>query len=78
MIFCKTKSEANELALSSCLKQDCQVLHGDIPQRQRELTLKAHTHADTLTLKAHTHTHTYMHTHTPTHLRGSGRASTRC
>ncbi len=40
MIFCPTKKEANEMALSSCLKQDCQVLHGDIPQRQREITLK--------------------------------------
>ena len=42
MIFTKTKQEANELALSSALKQDCQVLHGDIPQKQREITLKVH------------------------------------
>ena len=40
MVFTPTKQEANELALSSALKQDCQVLHGDIPQRQREITLK--------------------------------------
>ena len=40
MIFTRTKVEANELALSSSLKQDCQVLHGDIQQKQREITLK--------------------------------------
>ena len=40
MVFTPTKNEANELALSSALKQDCQVLHGDIPQKQREITLK--------------------------------------
>ena len=40
MIFSKTKQDANELALSSYLKQECQVLHGDIPQKQREITLK--------------------------------------
>lgn len=40
MVFTPTKQEANELALSSALKQDCQVLHGDIPQKQREITLK--------------------------------------
>ena len=40
MIFIWTKAEANELALSSSLKQDCQVLHGDIQQKQREITLK--------------------------------------
>ena len=39
MIFTDTKREANELALSSILKQDCQVLHGDIEQNQREITL---------------------------------------
>ena len=42
MIFTRTKAEANELALSSSLKQDCQVLHGDIQQKQREITLKVH------------------------------------
>ena len=40
MIFSQTKADANELALSAHLKADCRVLHGDIPQRQRELTLK--------------------------------------
>ena len=40
MIFTQTKQEANELSLNSALKQECQVLHGDIAQRQREITLK--------------------------------------
>ncbi|XP_065892594.1 nucleolar RNA helicase 2-like isoform X2 [Dysidea avara] len=41
MVFTSTKIEANELALNAVLKQDCQVLHGDIPQKQREITLKS-------------------------------------
>ncbi|CAB3990342.1 nucleolar RNA helicase 2-like isoform X1 [Paramuricea clavata] len=40
IIFTQTKNEANELVLNSILKQESQVLHGDIPQKQRELTLK--------------------------------------
>ena len=40
MVFTSTKHEANELALNAAIKQDCQVLHGDIPQKQREITLK--------------------------------------
>ncbi|NXW00044.1 DDX21 helicase, partial [Fregetta grallaria] len=40
IIFCETKKEANELALNASIKQDCQSLHGDIPQKQREITLK--------------------------------------
>ncbi|XP_025059354.1 nucleolar RNA helicase 2, partial [Alligator sinensis] len=40
IIFCETKKEANELALNTSIKQDAQVLHGDIPQKQREITLK--------------------------------------
>ena len=40
MIFTQTKADANELALNSHLKTDCRVLHGDIAQKQRELTLK--------------------------------------
>ena len=39
MIFTSTKKEANELALNSVLKQETQVLHGDINQTQREITL---------------------------------------
>lgn len=41
LIFTETKNDANSLALSSVLKQDTQVLHGDIPQEQREITLKS-------------------------------------
>ncbi|XP_074730360.1 nucleolar RNA helicase 2-like [Strix uralensis] len=40
IVFCETKKEANELALNASIKQDCQSLHGDIPQKQREITLK--------------------------------------
>eukprot|EP01125_Pyxidicula_operculata_P002201 TRINITY_DN12113_c0_g1_i1.p1 TRINITY_DN12113_c0_g1~~TRINITY_DN12113_c0_g1_i1.p1 ORF type:complete len:690 (+),score=218.79 TRINITY_DN12113_c0_g1_i1:36-2105(+) len=39
MVFCDTKQEANEIALSSSLSGNCQVLHGDISQQQREVTL---------------------------------------
>ncbi|XP_072334851.1 nucleolar RNA helicase 2-like isoform X2 [Scyliorhinus torazame] len=38
IIFCETKREVNELVTS--IKQDAQCLHGDIPQKQREITLK--------------------------------------
>ncbi|XP_049977909.1 nucleolar RNA helicase 2-like [Alexandromys fortis] len=40
IIFCETKREAQELSQDSCIKQDAQSLHGDIPQKQREITLK--------------------------------------
>lgn len=40
MVFTETKKEANELGLSDALKVETQVLHGDIEQRQREITLK--------------------------------------
>ncbi|KAF7643986.1 hypothetical protein LDENG_00229990 [Lucifuga dentata] len=40
IIFCETKKEANELSLSASIKQSAQSLHGDIPQKQRETTLK--------------------------------------
>ncbi|XP_012969391.2 nucleolar RNA helicase 2 isoform X2 [Mesocricetus auratus] len=40
IIFCETKREAQELSQNSCIKQDAQSLHGDIPQKQREITLK--------------------------------------
>ena len=39
MIFTPTKQEANEMVQSDNLKQDAQALHGDIVQKQRELTL---------------------------------------
>ncbi|KAG9296017.1 hypothetical protein G9A89_011869 [Geosiphon pyriformis] len=41
VIFCNTKNDANELVLNDKLKQDAQVLHGDIVQSQREVTMKA-------------------------------------
>lgn len=39
IVFANTKTEANEIAISSSISADCQVLHGDIPQKQREITL---------------------------------------
>jgi len=38
IIFCETKKECNELAMSPHIKTECQVLHGDISQQQREIT----------------------------------------
>ncbi|CAN9506980.1 unnamed protein product [Ophioblennius macclurei] len=40
IVFCETKKEANELSLNASIKQSTQSLHGDIPQKQRETTLK--------------------------------------
>jgi ATP-dependent RNA helicase DDX21 len=40
MIFTETKKECNELGLSEGMKQGVQLLHGDISQKQRELTLQ--------------------------------------
>lgn len=40
IVFCETKKEANELSMNASIKQSCQSLHGDIPQKQREMTLK--------------------------------------
>lgn len=40
IIFCETKRDCNELAMSSTVASDCQVIHGDISQSQRESTLK--------------------------------------
>ncbi|XP_026149487.1 nucleolar RNA helicase 2 isoform X3 [Mastacembelus armatus] len=40
IVFCETKKEANELSMNASIKQNAQSLHGDIPQKQRELTLK--------------------------------------
>ena len=40
IVFCQTKKEANQLQLSDKIKKDIQVLHGDIPQNLREVTLK--------------------------------------
>jgi len=41
LIFAGTKSEANNIAQRSSISSMCQVLHGDIPQAQREVTLEA-------------------------------------
>jgi len=41
IIFTETKKEANEIMLEAHIKQECQVLHGDIPQKQREITFRA-------------------------------------
>jgi superfamily II DNA/RNA helicase len=40
IVFCSTKAEANSLLLSDKIKQDIEVMHGDIAQSQREVTLK--------------------------------------
>uniref|UniRef100_UPI0037E82CDC nucleolar RNA helicase 2 n=1 Tax=Semicossyphus pulcher TaxID=241346 RepID=UPI0037E82CDC len=40
ILFCETKKEANELSMNTSIKQSSQSLHGDIPQKQREITLK--------------------------------------
>ncbi|XP_003783808.1 nucleolar RNA helicase 2 [Otolemur garnettii] len=40
IIFCETKKDAQELSQNTAIKQDAQSLHGDIPQKQREITLK--------------------------------------
>ncbi|KAG9335830.1 hypothetical protein JZ751_003584 [Albula glossodonta] len=40
IVFCETKKEATELSMNASIKQDAQSLHGDIPQKQREVTLK--------------------------------------
>ncbi|XP_078499327.1 nucleolar RNA helicase 2-like isoform X2 [Lissotriton helveticus] len=40
IVFCETKKEVGELTMNSSIKQETQCLHGDIPQKQREVTLK--------------------------------------
>uniref|UniRef100_A0A8C2MG16 RNA helicase n=1 Tax=Cricetulus griseus TaxID=10029 RepID=A0A8C2MG16_CRIGR len=40
IIFYETKREAQALSQNTCIKQDAQSLHDDIPQKQREITLK--------------------------------------
>merc|ERR1712137_1203177 len=41
LIFANTKNECNDIALNSSISNDCQVLHGDIHQTQREVTLNS-------------------------------------
>eukprot|EP00347_Sterkiella_histriomuscorum_P023162 403335713 len=40
IVFTQTKVDANALILTDKIKQDIEVMHGDIPQNQREVTLK--------------------------------------
>ena len=40
IVFTSTKAEANSLLLSEKMKGKLEVMHGDIPQNQREVTLK--------------------------------------
>jgi ATP-dependent RNA helicase DDX21 len=40
IIFTNTKAEANALVMSEAIRSDAQVLHGDIPQKGREVALK--------------------------------------
>ena len=40
IVFCSTKAEANSLLLSEKINKDIEVMHGDIAQQQREVTLK--------------------------------------
>uniref|UniRef100_A0A8C5NYV3 Nucleolar RNA helicase 2 n=1 Tax=Jaculus jaculus TaxID=51337 RepID=A0A8C5NYV3_JACJA len=46
IIFCETKKDAQELSQNTSIKQDAQSLHGDIPQKQREITLKGFRNGD--------------------------------
>ncbi|XP_016044076.1 nucleolar RNA helicase 2 [Erinaceus europaeus] len=46
IIFTETKKEAQELSQSTSIKQDAQALHGDIQQKQREITLKGFRNGD--------------------------------
>lgn len=40
IVFTQTKQEANQLLLSEKITKDIEVMHGDIAQNQREVTLK--------------------------------------
>ena len=40
IVFTQTKADANSLILSDKIKQDIEVMHGDIAQNQREVTMK--------------------------------------
>lgn len=40
IVFTQTKAEANELLQNGNIKINIDVLHGDIPQPQREVTMK--------------------------------------
>jgi len=40
IVFTQTKQDANSLILTDKIKQDIEVMHGDIAQNQREVTMK--------------------------------------
>lgn len=40
IVFTETKADANALILSDKIKKDVEVMHGDIAQNQREVTMK--------------------------------------
>lgn len=40
LVFCQTKADANSVILHDKIKHQVEVLHGDIAQNQREVTLK--------------------------------------
>ena len=46
IVFCEMKKEAQELAQNVAVRQDAQLLHGDIPQKQREITRKGFRNGD--------------------------------
>ncbi|XP_036885036.1 nucleolar RNA helicase 2 [Sturnira hondurensis] len=46
IVFCETKKDAQELSQNVSIRQDAQSLHGDIPQKQREITLKGFRNGD--------------------------------
>jgi ATP-dependent RNA helicase DDX21 len=39
IVFTSTKAEANTLLMSDKINKEIEVMHGDIPQAQREVTL---------------------------------------
>jgi ATP-dependent RNA helicase DDX21 len=41
IVFCETKKDCNELCVAGGINVECQALHGDISQQQRETTLTA-------------------------------------
>ncbi|KRX08732.1 P-loop containing nucleoside triphosphate hydrolase [Pseudocohnilembus persalinus] len=50
IIFVETKREANDILVKGSIKGDVQVLHGDIPQKQREVTFQAYKEGKVQTL----------------------------
>ena len=43
IVFCETKKYADELDVSTCIKQETHVIHEDIPEEKREMVLKVST-----------------------------------